>query len=260
MKFQQIRGASAIITYAGKRFLIDPFLADKGSVPPVPSPHNNLPNPLVELPLPIGQIVDVDAVIVTHMHHFDHFDEAARNALPKDIPMFAQNKKEADDMRHMGFTDVTALADEGLSFADLTLFRTKAAHGQGPTAEQNYKAFGIPADASGVVFKAPGEETLYLAGDTLWYDGVREAIAKHKPKVIVINAAEAAFADETRILMGTDGLQEVLKAAPQATVIATHMDAVNHARLTRQDLWKFLSEKGLTERVRIPEDGESVIL
>ena len=37
--------------------------------PPIPSPYNNSPNPLVELPLPVEEIVSVDAVIVTHMHH-----------------------------------------------------------------------------------------------------------------------------------------------------------------------------------------------
>ena len=78
MKFQRIRGATSIITFVGKKFLLDPFLADKGTLPPVPSPRDATPNPLVDLPLPVASIVDVDAVVVTHMHHFDHFDAAAR--------------------------------------------------------------------------------------------------------------------------------------------------------------------------------------
>lgn len=35
MQFQQIRGATSIITYGGKKFLLDPFLAPKGAVPPL---------------------------------------------------------------------------------------------------------------------------------------------------------------------------------------------------------------------------------
>ena len=81
MQFQEIRGATSIVTFGGLRLLVDPFLAPKGSFPPVPSPYNEFPNPLVELPLPIEQIVTVDAVIVTHMHHFDHFDGAAARLL-----------------------------------------------------------------------------------------------------------------------------------------------------------------------------------
>ena len=51
MEFQQIRGATSIVTFGGLRFLIDPFFAPKGSTPSSPSPYNDFPNPLVELPL-----------------------------------------------------------------------------------------------------------------------------------------------------------------------------------------------------------------
>ena len=258
MKFQQIRGATVIVTFAGKRFLIDPFFADKGTAPAVPSPYNNSPNPLVALPVAIDELVKVDAVVVTHMHHFDHFDEAARDAIPKDMPMFVQNEGEAQDMRGLGFKNVTALADGGVSFEGITLFRTDAAHGLGEASDNNYKAFGFPADASGVVFKHPDERTLYIAGDTVWFEGVKDAINKHQPEIIVLNAAQAAFPDETPILMGTDGLYEVVKAAPDATVIASHMDAVNHARLTRNDLKRFVNDKGINFQVLIPADGEEL--
>lgn len=53
-----------------------------------------------------------------------------------------------------------------------------------------------------------------------------------------------------------DGLYEVAMAAPQATIIAGHLDAVNHARLGRAGLREFVKARGLSERVRIPEDGE----
>ncbi len=256
MKFQQIRGATVVVTFGSKTFLIDPFFADKGSTPSIPSPYNNLLNPLVALPVSVKELVSVDAVIVTHMHHFDHFDEAARDAIPKDKPMFTQSKGEAEDMRQHGFKNVTALKDNGVPFGGVTLFRTDAAHGLGEASDKNYKAFGLPADASGVVFKHPDEKTLYIAGDTVWYKGVEDAIAKHQPGIIVLNAALAAFPDETPILMGTDGLYEVSKAAPAAAIIASHLDAVNHARIGREEMGHFIKEKKLTERVYIPKDGE----
>ena len=36
MKFHQIRSATSIVHFGGKRFLIDPMLADKGAYPEVP--------------------------------------------------------------------------------------------------------------------------------------------------------------------------------------------------------------------------------
>jgi hypothetical protein len=49
MKFQQVRSVT-IITYGGKKFLIYPWLADKGTFQPVPSPYNENSNPFVALP------------------------------------------------------------------------------------------------------------------------------------------------------------------------------------------------------------------
>src|SRR5690606_31525939 len=49
-------------------------------------------------PLPIADIIDVDAVIVTHLHP-DHWDQAAREALPKDLSVFAQNDIDAEVIR-----------------------------------------------------------------------------------------------------------------------------------------------------------------
>lgn len=84
MKFQQIRNATAIITYAGSRFLIDPLFAPKDYFDPIPecfTPDKRWP--LVELPVPENEITrNLNAVIVTHSH-IDHIDEFAAKALPK---------------------------------------------------------------------------------------------------------------------------------------------------------------------------------
>ena len=40
MKFQEIRSATAIVTFGGVRFLVDPWLGDKGTIPPIPGSPN----------------------------------------------------------------------------------------------------------------------------------------------------------------------------------------------------------------------------
>jgi hypothetical protein len=49
----------------------------------------------------------------------------------------------------------------------------------------------------------------------------------------------------------------VYTTAPRATLIASHMKAVNHATLSRQELRAFLGDKGMTRRVLIPADDET---
>lgn len=77
---------------------------------------------------------------------------------------------------------------------------------------------------------------MYLAGDTVWYQGVENAIEKFSPDVVVVNSAEAAISGFGRIIMGLEDISEVLKAAPSAIVIASHMDNVGHAKLWRKDI------------------------
>src|SRR5699024_7685 len=129
MKLTQVRNATLIVEYAGKKFLIDPFFAEKDKYTALPeSANQDRTTPWVELPLPIEEIIKVDAVILTHLH-LDHFDEAAIEALPKDIQIFAQDEKEAETVRSYGFNHVAHLKAEGSSFEDVKLIKTDGIHG-----------------------------------------------------------------------------------------------------------------------------------
>lgn len=62
------------------------------------------------------------------------------------------------------------------------------------------------------------------------------------------------------IIMSKEHVKEVCQTAPQATIVASHMEAVNHATLTRGELRDFLSENRMLDRVLVPEDGETCSL
>ncbi|MGG1267766.1 hypothetical protein [Brevibacillus laterosporus] len=46
----------------------------------------------------------------------------------------------------------------------------------------------------------------------------------------------------------------------KATIIALHMDTINHCLVTRADLRSRLEEEKLLDQVMIPEDGEWIEL
>jgi L-ascorbate metabolism protein UlaG (beta-lactamase superfamily) len=252
MKFKQLRNATIIIEYAGKKFLVDPMLAEKEAVPGFEGTINSHKrNPLVDLPVSMDEILDVDAVIVTHIHP-DHWDEAAINLVPKDMLIFAQNEKDAAEIQAQGFSNIRVLG-ENTVFDGITLIKTPGQHGRGKTLEDLADLLG---HVSGVVFKHPGEKTVYIAGDTVWYEGVEENLKKYDPDVVILNAGDAQVLDYDPIIMDKKDVYEVYKAAPRATIIASHMESVNDAMLSRQELREFLSEKNMTQRVLVPEDGE----
>lgn len=250
MNIQQIRNATVVVQYAGKKFLIDPFLADKGTYPPFPnSLRQDQNNPLVGLPISIDNIIsNLDAVIVTHLH-LDHWDAAAKEVLPKDIKMFVQNEADAAEILKAGFQNVEVLT-KSTSFEDIQLIKTKGEHGRGEILK-------LAGQVCGVVFKHRNEKTLYFAGDTVWYEAVQEVVETHKPEIIVVNGGENQFLEGGSLVMGKDDIYEVFKAAPHAKIISVHMEAVNHWTLSREELKSFISEKGISSDILVPDDGES---
>ncbi len=258
VQLQQIRNATVKITYANTTFLIDPMLAKKGTYPGFEGTYRStLRNPLVELPISEKEVIaGVDAVIITHTH-LDHWDEAAQKLLPKDIPLYAQNQADATMIREQGFTNVRILSDK-TEFGGVTLSKTGGQHGTDKmyAVPEVAKALG---PAMGVVFQAPGHKTMYLVGDTIWRNEVDQALAQYDPQVIVINAGYAMMSDfEDSIIMGKEDVLRASRAAPNATIVATHMDAINHMAQTRKELREYVQEKGIQERVQIPEDGATV--
>ena len=235
IEVQLVRNATLLATVDGTTFLVDPMLADEGENPPVPNTPNDRNNPLVALP---DVDLDYDAVVVTHRHP-DHWGEAASEALADDVALFCQ-PEEADAFTEEGFTDVRPVEDEA-TFEGITIHRTPGRHGHGELAEQM-------GPVSGFVFE--NDATLYVAGDTVWYDPVAETLDAFEPEMVVLNGGEAQFEEGEPITMGVDDVNAV-REATDATVAVVHMEAINHCLLSREEL------RAGTEDVLVPEDGET---
>ncbi len=248
MDIQLIRNATLIVHYGGVRFLIDPFLAEQGTYPPFAnSPRQDQNNPLVGLPVDVQQLAEVDAVIVTHLH-LDHYDATAAEVLPHHIPMFVQSEADAERVRQDGFQQVAVL-DEHTQFQGISLSKTDGHHGRGDILQRM-------GQVCGVVFHHESEETLYVAGDTVWYEGVQQTLDTYQPQIIVVNGGDNQLFESGSLVMGKEDIYEVFQAAPQATILSVHMEAVNHWTLSRNELRQYIEEKGMTGHVLVPEDGE----
>jgi L-ascorbate metabolism protein UlaG (beta-lactamase superfamily) len=232
-----VRSATVILELEGRRILVDPMLDDAGSRPPIERTANPVANPTVPLPFPAEEVVrGLDAVIVTHRHR-DHLDTRGEELVPRDVPVFCQPEDE-EALRALGLD--ARVVDDELEWDGLTIVRTPARHGFGRVGE-------LLGPVSGFVL-----DDLYLAGDTVWYEAVEETIERHRPRVAVVNAGGAEFLEGGLIVMGTEDVREVVARVP--TVVAVHLEALNHCFLTRREL------REAVPGVLVPEDGESLQL
>ncbi|WP_363731303.1 MBL fold metallo-hydrolase [Stenotrophomonas indicatrix] len=255
---QQIRNATAKITYGDTVLLIDPMLATKGAYPGFPDTYRSeLRNPTVDLPFDVSQVLkDVDAVLLTHTH-LDHWDPAAETLIPRQMPMFVQNEADAAQLRGKGFENVRVLPVHE-TFGGVKISRVAAQHGSAAMFKVEPLAT-LLGSVTGFVFEKAGAPTVYVAGDTVWTGDVQDAIKRYTPDVIVLNTGDARVKGfDTGIIMGVDDTSRVHALAPKAKIVAVHMDAVNHMTVSRADLRRYVAEKSIQDSVLIPEDGETI--
>jgi len=247
MDLQLLRNATMKIRYGGHTILTDPML---GAVGTIRSFAGKAPNPTVPLPLAVEEILaGVDLVLVSHLHP-DHFDEAAIAHLPKDLPMLC-SPVDLEGLRAHGFSDASAV-EESLSWNNFTISRTDGRHGSGQILERL-------GEVAGFVLAAEGEPTLYWIGDSIWCQPVIEALATHKPQVIVSHSGGATLPGFAPIIMDIGDTLRLLDAAPAATVVAVHLEALDHCTVARATLRQAVEKTGVGgRRLLIPADGQTL--
>jgi len=150
------------------------------------------------------------------------------------------------------------LADSNV-ISGIKIVKTDGQHGSD-------EAYAIPevaerlGDACGLVFSAEGEKTLYIAGDTIWVPLYVDSLTKYAPDVVVLNIGCATVDGIGAIIMGKEDALRTLDILPAATIVASHMEAVNHCLLSRAELRDYTVEQGIQQNVLVPEDGETLSL
>jgi len=245
-RIRLIRSATLQLELAGRRLLVDPMLGPAGVRPAIEGTPRPRRNPLVELPEPAEAVVDwAQAVLVTHLHA-DHLDPEAVALIGDRLPVFGQ-PEDVPVLLERGLAQAVAV-DPGAAWEDVTLHRTRGHHGTGALGERLGPVSGFVVEAGG--------RRVYVAGDTIWCDEVAEALERFTPDAVVVNAGGARFLEGDPIIMTPDDVLAVRAAAPDALLVAVHLEALNHCLVSRAEL----AEAVAGADVAIPADGESVPL
>ena len=249
--FRQIRNATVKLHYPGVSFMIDPWLMDACTPEErdqAVATRSFIPKPICPLPVSPKELTsDVDYYLLTHFHP-DHFSS---DYLPADAAFICQNETDAGQLEKLGFTNLRRFDEGTMQIGGVTIYRVAARHGEN---EETVMRMG---PGSGFVFVCAGEKTVYLAGDTVFYDGVRIVMERFHPDVVIVNACDAR-GKIGRLIMNAEDVKKTCDCEPDSIVIASHMDAVSHAHLSRKQLRKELAGTQYAKQVLIPEDGERI--
>jgi L-ascorbate metabolism protein UlaG (beta-lactamase superfamily) len=140
------------------------------------------------------------------------------------------------------------MKETALNVGSVSIYKTPGKHG----------VITPCGEASGIIFKATDEKTLYIAGDTVWFEGVKNTLDKYKPDIIALNACAAELIGFGRLIMNDEDVETVSKISPDSKIIITHMDNVSHASITRFTMRSLLRKRDIKEYF-MPEDGETLV-
>ncbi len=245
MQIQQLRNATAILSIAEHRLLVDPMLSEAGSTPGFKIfGGGRRRNPLVPLPSDTDRHLQaVTGVVVTHEHP-DHFDQPALHwAKERGLPIWA-NHVDAANLRRKGL-DVHELEEGALG---MSVEVVPSRHGRGLLG-------WMMGPVAGYYLAHSDEPSVYLTGDSILTENVLEAVRRLQPDVVVAPAGSANMGIGGDILFSVDELVQLANEAPR-DVVFNHLEALDHCATTRKGLRERMKREGLSARVHIPEDGE----
>lgn len=254
MKITQLRNATLIVQFADVHLLVDPMLAARGQLPSLKfATRTRRRNPLVDLPENAAtHLEQVTHCLITHCQkgHFDHLDRSAVRWLRERATPVSCMPEDAGYLRRLRLNVQVLATDEDGGFFGGSVTAIPCLHGEGFVGR-------LMAHGSGYLMRIPGEPSLYLAGDTLLTEDVRHCLQQLQPEISVLPAGGAQFDIGGPIIMGLADILSALHLS-RGVVIANHLEALDHCPVTRAELEAEATRLRLSERLRVPLDGETL--
>jgi len=246
---QLIGGPTAVIEYAGIRWMTDPAL----------SPPGTYELGLVKTTGPavdVEQIGPIDVVLLSHEHHSDNLDPAGRAFLPSAgrVLTTAQGAERLGG-NATGLEPWSSLELQSPDGSSVTVTAVHAQHGPDGTDE-------VTGPVIGFLLAAPGLETVYVSGDNASLDVVRE-IAERAGTVgvAVLFAGAVQFSERWNgayLTLSSDHAAEAAKILGVRAVVPVHFEGWTHFTQGADQLRAAFAGNGIPDRLLLAERGATV--
>lgn len=246
-----IGGPTVLIEYGGYRLLTDPTFDPPGQYQ---GPHSPVKHVKTEGPsISIAEIGKLDAVLLSHDHHFDNLDNSGRSLLPIVEAVYTTRVgAQRLGQNAIGLNPFETRHFEGDGRERLIVTATPARHGP------------IGIDVGDVVGFALGTEThgdlVYITGDTLWFDGTAEVARKFSPRVVILHTGAAEPRGRFHMTMGSEDALEAAHAFPDAVLVSVHNEGWGHLRESQDQLADVFAAFNLSKRLNRFEKGKPLTI
>jgi L-ascorbate metabolism protein UlaG (beta-lactamase superfamily) len=249
LKITYLGGPTQLIEFNGIRLLTDPtFDPAGGEYASGPATLRKLAAPAL-LPDQLGSF---DYVLLSHDHHWDNLDRLGRECLTKARAVLTT----VEGAERLGGNSIGLNTWESHDLAEgngrtLRIVATPARHG--PAGMERGAVIGFVA-----FFTDSTEHSIYISGDTVWYDGVAEIARKFPVHVALlhIGAAKVPEVGPFHLTMTSEEAVQAAKAFSQAIVVPTHFEGWAHFSEGKPEILQAFRNAGLEGRLLWPRAGE----
>lgn len=249
LQMTYIGGPTLLLEVGGLRILTDPTLDPAGGE------YKGTGYSLFKTQGPAIEAADVepvDVVLLSHDHHFDNLDSAGRELLAR-VPLVLTTEAGAE---RLGGTAIGLAPGDSheLSLADGSTLRVTATPARhGPPGGDRGPSVGFLLE-----WEDGESKTVYLSGDTVWYEGVEEIARNYPVQVAVLyaGAAKVSVVGPEPLTFTAEGAVEAARAFKDAIIVPVHFEGWKHFSEGRAELEASLARAGLEDRVRWLAPGQ----
>jgi len=251
LRFTYIGGPTALIEIAGIRFLTDPTFDDANTE------YATGQYTLTKVRGPAVSADDVgriDAVLLSHDHHFDNLDRRGRDLLSRAGHVLTTE------------TGAARLTGNALGLKPWQSFQIQSADGRAvsvtATPARHGPATGDRGPVIGFLIEEEGEPSLYVSGDTVWYEGAAEVAKRARVGIALLfmGAAKVSVAGPSHLTMTASEAVEAARAFRDAVIVPLHFEDWKHFTETRADIEREFERNRLSSRLFWPRRGTTEVI
>lgn len=230
-----INGPTALLELGGLALLTDPTFDPAGTDYPTPvyTLHKTTAPALARDALP-----PLGAVLLSHDHHLDNLDHAGRALLASARVVYTT----VAGAERLGGNAVGLGPGQVVQLGGIRVTATPGRHG--PPG-------GDRGPVIGFVLQHPESPTVYVSGDTVWYDEI-EAINRQIPIGIAclnMGAARVQVAGPHPLTFTAEEGVALARAWPATTIVPLHFDGWEHFSEGRKEIEQCFEASGLAHRL-----------